>query len=176
VADEEFPLVNDRGEVIGRALRSQVHKNPALMHPVVHCLVVNSRGDFLLQLRSRHKDVQPGRWDTSVGGHVAFGEAIESALAREMREELGLDAAVLAPRLIHRYVMRSEIETELVYTYLCETEGPFVPEPDEIDEVRFWSAEQIAGALGTGTLTPNFEDEFQRVSALLTPGTRVPSR
>jgi isopentenyldiphosphate isomerase len=164
--DEVFPLVDEHGSVIGRAFRRDVHGNPTLMHPVVHCLVVNARGDLLLQLRSKNKDVQPGRWDTSVGGHVAFGEPLEAALEREMREELGLDASRLSPRLLYRYVMRSEIETELVHTYVCESEGPFTPEPEEIDEVRYWTREQIEGALGTGLLTPNFEDEYRRFSRL----------
>ena len=164
--DEVFPLVDEHGSVIGRALRREVHGNPTLMHPVVHCLVVNARGDLLLQLRSKNKDVQPGRWDTSVGGHVAFGEALESALEREMREELGLDASQLSPRLLYRYVMRSEIETELVHTYVCESEGPFTPEPQEIDEVRYWTSEEIERALGSGLLTPNFEDEYRRFRRL----------
>lgn len=160
--DEVFPLVDEQGNVTGRALRSEVHGNPRLMHPVVHCIVVNARGDLLLQLRSRNKDVQPGRWDTSVGGHIAYGEALEAALAREMSEELGLDAARLEPRLLYRYVMRSEIETELVHTFVCQSEGPFVAQASEIDEVRFWTRTEIEKALGTGVFTPNFEDEFAR--------------
>ncbi|MBI5531590.1 MAG: NUDIX domain-containing protein [Deltaproteobacteria bacterium] len=163
--DELFPLVNEQGEVVGSALRSEVHGNPALMHPVVHCIVVNARGELLLQLRSKDKDVQPGRWDTSVGGHVAFGEPIEHALARELREEIGLAQADL--RFLYRYVMRSEIETELVHTYQCVAEGPFEHQVSEIDELRFWSREQIRAALGTGVLTPNFEDEFARYERTL---------
>lgn len=162
VDDEEFPLVTEDGAVIGSALRREVHGNPALMHPVVHCIVFNARSEILLQLRSRTKDVQPGRWDTSVGGHVAVGEPLERALAREMREELGLDAALFAPRFLYRYVMRSEIETELVHTFACQSEGPFVPQPEEIDEVRFWSRSEIERALGSGVFTPNFEDEYRR--------------
>ncbi|MFC1641111.1 NUDIX domain-containing protein [Myxococcota bacterium] len=161
-SDESFPLVNELGTVIGRTQRSEAHKNPALMHPVVHCLVSDGDGRLLLQLRSRHKDVQPGKWDTSVGGHVSWGETIEQALARELREELGLDAGQCAPSFLYRYVMRSEIETELVHTYCCRTEGPFVPQPEEIQELRFWTLAGIEAALGHGQFTPNFEDEFQR--------------
>jgi isopentenyldiphosphate isomerase len=163
--DERFPLVNEHGEVIGSALRSEVHGNPLLMHPVVHCLVVNASGDLLLQLRSMDKDVQPGRWDTSVGGHVGLGESIEQALARELGEEIGLDAASVRPLFLYRYVNRSPIETELVHTYQCQCEGPFERQESEIDELRFWSREQVRSALGTGVFTPNFEDEFRRFEA-----------
>jgi isopentenyldiphosphate isomerase len=164
-SDELFPLVNEQGDVVGSAQRCEVHGNPALMHPVVHCIVVNARGELLLQLRSLDKDIQPGRWDTSVGGHVQWGEAIPEALQRELAEELGLDASSLEVRFLYRYVMRSEVETELVHTYQCVSDGPFVMQTSEIDELRFWSCDQIERALGSGVFTPNFEDEYARFKA-----------
>ena len=36
------------------------------------------------------EDIQPGKWDTSVGGHVDLGESVEMALHREVKEELGI--------------------------------------------------------------------------------------
>ena len=59
--DEKLPLVDRDGRVVGSATRREVHGNPALLHPVVHCIVTNHRGDLLLQLRSRDKDIQPGK-------------------------------------------------------------------------------------------------------------------
>lgn len=162
MSDEKFPLVNEGGEVIGSALRSEVHGNPALLHPVVHCIVTDAAGRLLLQLRSMDKDIQPGKWDTSVGGHVAFGEQVEAALLREMAEEIGLSADAVASRFLYRYVMRNAIESELVHTYTCVSEGPFVRQVSEVDELRFWSHDEIERALGTGVLTPNFEDEYAR--------------
>ena len=50
-------------------------------------------GRLYLQKRSMSKDTNPGRWDTSVGGHVSAGEEVTDALLREAREELGIDAA-----------------------------------------------------------------------------------
>lgn len=164
-SDEEFPRVDDDGNVIGSVRRKDAHGDPSLMHPVVHCLVVSARGELLLQLRRKDKDVQPGKWDTSVGGHVGLGETLEQALHRELGEEIGLDASRLALRFLYRYVMRSQIETELVHTWSCTCDGPFVHQPEEIDELRFWSVEAIEAALGTGVFTPNFEDEFSRYGA-----------
>lgn len=160
--DELLALVDESGQIIGSVRRSVAHSDPTKIHPVVHCLVVNPRGDLLLQLRGRHKDVQPGRWDTSVGGHVGVGEAIEAAIRREIQEELGLivDGSQLVQ--LYRYVMRSAIETELVTTFRLVHNGPFFPEPVEIEALQFWSHERISTQLGRGTFTPNFEDEFDR--------------
>lgn len=165
MADELFPRVDEDGNVIGSVRRKDAHGNPALIHPVVHCIVVSSQGDLLLQLRRKDKDVQPGRWDTSVGGHVAFGEPIEQALHRELLEEVGIDASRVTLRFLYRYLMRSDIETELVHTWSCTCDGPFVHQPEEIDELRFWSTGEIEASLGTGVFTPNFEDELARFRA-----------
>ncbi len=163
--DELFARVNEAGDVIGTVRRGDAHGNPELMHAVVHCVVVNQAGDLLLQLRSMTKDVQPGKWDTSVGGHVGAGEGIEEALVRELGEEIGLRTTIDNLTFLYRYVMRSDIETELVHTYVCTSDGPFYRQVEEIDALRFWTRAEIDSALGTGVFTPNFEDEYRRFVA-----------
>lgn len=160
---EYFDIVDEDDRVIGRARRSECHGNPALVHRVAHVLVVNAAGDLLLQKRSPHKDIQPGKWDTSVGGHLDPGEEYEAAAMREMAEELGVSDIPL--RYLYRSRIRNEIESENVATYLAFCEGPFTPAPDEIDEVRFWGAPEIDQNLGTGLFTPNFEEEWALFSA-----------
>lgn len=161
-SDELLALVDESGRTIGSVRRSVAHSDPSKIHPVVHCIVVNPRGDLLLQLRGRHKDVQPGRWDTSVGGHVGADETIGVAILREIREELGLVVDGRQLVRLYRYLMRSAIETELVTTFRLVHGGPFTPEPVEIEAVQFWSPERISTQVGSGILTPNFEEEFAR--------------
>jgi 8-oxo-dGTP pyrophosphatase MutT (NUDIX family) len=48
-----------------------------------------------VQQRAFDKATDPGRWDTLMGGQVAAGETLASALARETEEEAGLDVASL---------------------------------------------------------------------------------
>lgn len=168
--EEEFDLVDETGRVVGRATRAAVHGDPSLLHPVVHCIITNGHGEMLLQKRAADKDVQPDRWDTAMGGHVDAGESIETALARELGEELGLDAAALAPTPLYRYIMRNDIESELVHTFHAIWDGPFRAQASEISALRFWTEAEIAAALGTGAFTPNFEDEYRRFRAHGDPG------
>ncbi|MBI2566679.1 MAG: NUDIX domain-containing protein [Candidatus Schekmanbacteria bacterium] len=160
--NELFPLVDAAGNVVGSVERRVAHANRTLLHPVVHCLVLNRRGHVLMQKRSTTKDIQPGKWDTSVGGHLCYGEDVLAALRREAAEEIGLRVDDHGVRFLYRYIQRSEVESELVSTFFCCAEGPFVPQASEIDAVRFWTPEEISEHLGSGLFTPNFEDEWAR--------------
>jgi len=156
--DELFDVVDEHDRVIGQAPRSRCHGDPSLVHRVAHVLVFNRRGELLLQKRALHKDVQPGRWDTSVGGHLDPGEDYRAAALREMEEELGITGIPLT--FMYPSKIRNDFESENVATYLARYDGSIRFAPDEIDEIRFWSYEALEASLGSGLFTPNFEQEW----------------
>lgn len=162
--DELFPVVDENGDVIGSATRGECHSGSMKLHPVVHLHVIDRDGRILLQRRSPDKDIQPGRWDTAVGGHVDYGESVRDALMRESREELGIDAS--AAVAVTHYVFQSQREREYVNTFFLRVDADdfkAYPDPVEISEIRFWTVDEIRGSLGSGELTPNFEMEFSRL-------------
>ena len=156
--DEWFDIVTPQGKVVGKAPRTLCHGNPNLLHPVVHVHVFNSRGELWLQKRAADKKIQPGKWDTSVGGHVSSGEKISEALLREVKEELGIDMMPNEP--LYNYVMKNEIESELVYTFRGIHNGPFQWPKNENETGKFWKIKEIRRNLGRDVFTPNFEQEF----------------
>ena len=156
---EYFEVVNERGEVIGTAPRSECHGNPALVHRAAHVLVFDNEGRLLLQLRSKDKDIQPGKWDTSVGGHLAVGESYEEAALRETSEELGITGVKL--NYLYDYPLRNNVESENIRSFYINYDGPVKFQEEEIDEVRHWGMGEVKRALGTGIFTPNFEQEFK---------------
>ena len=166
-SEERFPLVDETGQVIGSATRGECHNGSKLLHPVVHLHVFNSKGDVYLQKRPEWKDIQPGKWDTAVGGHIDYGELPEEALQREVREELGI--TVFAPVSIDKYVFESQRERELVYVHRTTYDGEIRTSTDELDGGRFWSMKEIRDAIGKDVFTPNFESEFQRFFNTLLP-------
>ena len=157
---EMFPIVNEEGTVIGKATRGECHSGSRLLHPVVHLHVFNAQGDVYLQKRPEWKDIQPGKWDTAVGGHLDYGETPEKALFREVREELGISD--FKPVSVGKYVFESQGERELVYVHRTTYDGEIQPSKDELDGGRFWTMQEIREEIGQGILTPNFEHEFQR--------------
>ena len=164
-AEELFPIVDENGNVIDAATRKECHSGSKLLHPVVHLHILNETKDALyMQKRSMLKDIQPGKWDTAVGGHVDLGENVNMALMREAKEELGLTD--FTPSHVVSYVFESEIERELVNTFstvVNQNEVKIVIDPEEISEGRFWTFAEIKENIGKGVFTPNFEQEFLKL-------------
>ncbi|MBI5073939.1 MAG: NUDIX domain-containing protein [Nitrospirae bacterium] len=159
---EIFETVDAEGRVTGLAARAELHGNPSLIHRVVHVLVFNNQGSLLLQKRSMNKDIAPGRWDTSVGGHVNPGEDVRDAALREMREELGITPSGLP--FLYSYLYRNHRESELVSTFTCVCEEEVHFNAGEIDEVRFWKLQSIREQIGKGVFSNHFEQEFRHYS------------
>ena len=158
--DEEWlPLVNERGEITGKAPRSLCHRGEKLLHPVVHLHVLNNQKHIYLQKRPLNKLVQPGKWDTAVGGHISAGETLETALKREAWEEIGLQN--FSAKLISTYRWDSEIESELVYVFVSHDFRSIHLHSEEVEEGRFWTVKQIDSNIGKEIFTPNFEYEYQ---------------
>lgn len=157
-SEEIFPIVDEFGNTIGKTTRKECHSGSMLLHPVVHLHVFDSQGKLFLQKRSDSKDIQPGLWDSSVGGHIDFGETPEIAVVREAREEINLRN--FNPIYITKHIIVNHIERELTYCFYTITDNEISIDHDEVSDGRFWTIEEIAEHIGTGIFTMNFELDF----------------
>lgn len=158
-SEEMFPIVDENGMIVGSATRGECHNGSKLLHPVVHLHVFDTDGRLYLQKRPAWKDIQPGKWDTAVGGHIDLGENVDMALKREAKEELGLSD--FKPEHLLSYVFESDVEKELVNVF--KTVIDYLPSPsDELEGGRFWTKQEIADNLGKDIFTPNFEQEYKK--------------
>lgn len=162
--NELFPIVDEQGNILSSASRGECHNGSKLLHPVVHLHVFNSHGELYLQKRPDWKDIQPGKWDTAVGGHIDLGESVEIALKREVMEELGI--ADFVPEQITSYIFESTRERELVFVHKTVYDGEISPNREELAGGRFWSIEEIKENIGKNVFTPNFEQEAERIGII----------
>lgn len=158
---EWFPVVLPSGIVTGRSRREYCHSGAKPLHPVVHLHIIDRYSRVYLQKRSLSKDIQPGKWDTAVGGHVSYGESIIEAVYREASEELGFTE--FNPIYLESYEFESEIECELVNVFAAVGNYELHPDHDEVEEGKWWELSDIDAGLGKGLFTPNFESEFMMI-------------
>ncbi len=156
--EEWLPMVDEEGRILGKALRSYCHNGSKILHPVVHLHLLGPDRSLFLQKRATTKLIQPGKWDTAVGGHLAYGETIEESLKREAFEEIGLQDFEAVPALKYRW--DSAVEAELVYSFIAYRGKPNAISPVEITEGKFWKISEIERNIGKGIFTPNFEHEY----------------
>ncbi len=158
---ELFPIVDEKGHVIGCINRGKAHDGSKILHPVVHLHLFNKKGELYLQKRPEWKDIQPGKWDTATGGHVDYGEEVEDALRREVHEELGI--VDFKAEYLGMYVFDGIHERELVYVYKTVYDQAIHPNLSELSDGRFFKKEEILQQLGKSFFTPNFEDEYLKL-------------
>ena len=158
---EYFPVVAPNGLVVARAARDYCHSGAKPLHPVVHLHIIDRYSRIYLQKRPLTKKIQPGKWDTAVGGHVSYGEHLLEALYRESYEELRFNE--YNPIAIVSYEFESEIEKELVNVYAAVGGFELHPDPEELDGGKWWELEEIDANIGKGVFTPNFESEFKMI-------------
>ena len=165
MSEELFDIVDENGKVIGTASRSRCHGDPSLIHRTAHVFVFHPDGKrILLQLRRKDKDIQPGKWDTSVGGHLDHGEDYETAARRELREELGYPGTAEL-RFLFDAKIRNNVESENTRVYAITCDGPFSFQESEMDEIRFWTFDEIDRELADGgaAFTPNLCSELKKL-------------
>ena len=123
---EFLPLVNEQGNIVGRALYCEIHNGNKVLHPAVHLLVYNSK-----------KEIVAKYW-----WHVAFGETAEKTMKRKIdeiksHEETSGRMSVLKPKFKKQYIREDKNEKELVSVFTVTFDGAVMPTPQskEWDEI-----------------------------------------
>ena len=108
---EFLPLVNEQGNIVGRALYFEIHNGNKVLHPAVHLLVYNTK-----------KEIVAKYW-----WHVAFGETAEKTLKRKLKE---MESHTIKPKFKKQYIREDKNEKELVSVFTAVSDADFLPSPD----------------------------------------------
>ena len=118
---EFLPIVNERGNIMGRALYVELHNGNKMLHPVAHLHVINGKGETTRRY-----------W-----WHVAFGDTPEKTLKRKMEESLGLSE--VKPKLKRQYIRDAKAEKELVYVFTVVSEEDLPSTPEGKDYIELFT-------------------------------------
>ena len=133
-SQELFAVVDEADRPIGAAPREEVHANN-LLHRAIHILIFNSAGEVFLQFRSRSKDRNPLRWDSSAAGHVSAGEDYDETAKRELFEELSVQIPL---EKLAKLPASRRTDYEFVCLYRGRCDAGFRLNSDEIEGGGFF--------------------------------------
>jgi len=160
--NDELILVDIFDTPIGSGEKMVVHNN-GLLHRAFSVFIYH--GDkILLQKRNQHKYHSGGLLTNACCSHPRVGEKLTAAVSRRLEEELGIRCD--SQELFH-FVYRAEFEngvTEYEYDHVFAADycGSLLPNPDEIEYVKWISFQALGKAIAD---TPNLFTPWFIISA-----------
>lgn len=126
-------------------------------HLVVHACIFNTKGEMLIQQRQPFKSGWSNMWDVTVGGSAISGDTSQTAMERELFEEIGLkiDLQNVRPHLTINfdvgfddiYLIEKDLDIEsLTLQY------------EEVQRVKWASVDEICQMLDEGVFIPYYKN------------------
>lgn len=168
---EFIDILDTNGNKTGQSKpKPDIHRDGD-WHRSVHIWILNSKGELLLQHRSKTMDSYPDMWDISSAGHISSGENSMSTALRELKEELGLnitpDKLIYIGEVTQQVVLNnnSYFNNEFNDIYLLKMEldsASLKMEDGEVSEVKWlpWKDVRELVEKKDGNLVPH-DDEFK---------------
>ncbi len=158
-AEEIVDLVDAENRVIGSTTRREV-RGRNLLHRGVGILCRNPSGEIYVHRRTTTKDIFPGLYDMLVGGVVNAGESYDSAAAREIGEELGIEGPEPEPLFLHLY--EGPNNRSWVAVYEVTWDGPIRHQESEVAWGSYMRQEDVIQKLEDWDWVPDGLEIFRR--------------
>ncbi|HEX7339510.1 MAG TPA: isopentenyl-diphosphate Delta-isomerase [Rhodanobacteraceae bacterium] len=167
-ASEELILVNSQDEEIGYNNKAACHDGHGILHRAFSLFVFNSRGQLLLQQRSKDKRLWPGFWANSCCSHPRRGETMEVATSRRLAEELGMHCDNM--QFVFKFEYQVDFgdlgaEHELCHVFVGHTDDEVKANRNEVEAWRFVSVAELDAEMTAHPehLSPWLKLEWQRL-------------
>ena len=165
--DEALIRVDRSDREIGALSKSACHDGAGLLHRAFSLFVFNRNGELLIQRRHPSKRLWPAYWSNSCCSHPRAGEQIDMAVARRLRQELGLEAKL---EFVYKFEYRAEFGTlgtehELCWVYVGKADREPTINTNEIAEWRWIAPSALDAELAKepDAFTPWFKMEWERL-------------
>jgi isopentenyl-diphosphate delta-isomerase len=163
---ERIQFVDANDQPIGAGTREEAWAK-GIHHRIARVLLKDQQGRLLLQHRSSRKKSYPDRWTDSASGHVDEGEDYETAMQRELLEEIGIKTPI---RFIGKFLsehVNNGVLTPVfngIYEGTIDSSTPLVLQESEVSEVKWFAIEDLKKQIqdSPDTFTPGFIEVMKR--------------
>lgn len=146
---ENVILVDEQDNVLGEMEKMEAHEK-GLLHRAFSILLFNSKGELLLQKRSKNKYHSGGLWTNTCCSHPLPTETLQEATRRKLKQEMGIDAAMkFAYSFLYKTALdKNLIEHELDHVFIGTFNGVPSINPEEVEDWKFvtidWLRKDVA--------------------------------
>ena len=168
MAANELVDVVDENDCVVDTVERHVMRERHLAHRASYIAVMDPSGRFLVEIRTLTKDYAPGLFDAVVGGVMQHGEKPDESAARELFEEVRLDArdpmGSFTPLGKMRLPYRDGVHFLYAYLYLAASPRVTIRQPEEVMGIMMLTQGELARLFDRAavhlaqTLLPNRAD------------------
>ncbi len=175
--EDLLPVVDEEGKIIGQAPARLCRADPGLLRPVIRLILVDAEGRLWLRRSPATAEAEASAWDAALSVDVRLGEDLDAALARSLRESLGLTSLVLEAsgskaQAMLRYRRDGALDeagqpastptgSELVFLFVLSTSA--LPRPDAAggSEGRIFPPLDFGLEVEASRVSPRFLKEYE---------------
>lgn len=157
--EEEIPIVNEQGGVIGKTYLAEIPAYKDLYtNPVVRIAFIHDGMLFLCKRDASHV-VEEGKTDLPLETFLRFGEQVEDGARRLLRQAYPTEKGI-SPRFNIKHLFRNKETSRLVFLYIAYIEDETLLQNPFFKESKLWTFQQIEQNLGKGFFCQCFEEEY----------------
>ncbi|MEV5611003.1 NUDIX domain-containing protein [Streptomyces sp. NPDC052225] len=150
--------VDDHDEVLSVVTRADAIRHHWL-HRIATITCRDPQGRYLVHRRPATASRFPGHYNWMLGGAVEVSESYEQAAARELKEELGVEAA---PRFIFKYRCEGAISPYWLALHEAVVTTPLTPDPTEIAWHAWLTPAELTHLVQHENFVPDAREAFRR--------------
>ena len=130
-------LVNEKDKPIGVEEKLKAHLEGKL-HRCFSILILNSKGEILIQKRAETKYHSPGLWSNTCCSHPRPNEKIIEAAKRRLKEEMGIETVLNEIfKFSYRAKIGNLIENEIDHVFFGRFDGNPIVNKKEVGDWRW---------------------------------------
>ena len=148
---ELWDVYDKKGRKTGALKEKEADYRPGEYHLAVEAWVFNRRREILIQQRSWHREILPGKWSLTTGRIIA-GEDSEQGCVRELKEELGIQVKQEELSFLRRIVREDPLSWDIYFTLQDVPVEELRLQKEEVIQARWVSFDQFRAYLKRGSV------------------------